>query len=47
MPVEDSTPTSNPYGPRPGGGISLPEDYQPWPAIKNRNVYLPGTEHPA
>ena len=34
----------NPYGPRPGGGISLPEYYKPWPAIKNRNMYLPGTE---
>jgi ribonuclease Z len=29
---------SNPYGPRPGGGISLPEYYRPWPAIKNRNT---------
>jgi ribonuclease BN (tRNA processing enzyme) len=28
----------------PGGGISLPEYYKPWPAIKNRNMYLPGTE---
>ena len=36
--------SKNPYGPRPGGGISLPEYYQPWPAIKNRNTYLPGTE---
>ena len=34
----------NPYGDRPGGGISLPEYYKPWPAIKNRNMYLPGTE---
>ncbi len=34
----------NPYGARPGGGISLPEYYQPWPAIKNRNFYAPGTE---
>ncbi len=34
----------NPYGPRPGGGISLPDYYQPWAAIKNRNMYLPGTE---
>jgi ribonuclease Z len=34
----------NPYGPRPGGGISLPEYYRPWPAIKNRNFYAPGTE---
>jgi ribonuclease Z len=36
--------SSNPYGPRPGGGISLPEYYKPWPAIKNNNLYLPGTE---
>ena len=35
---------TNPYGGRPGGGISLPEYYQPWPAIKNRNMFLPGTE---
>ena len=34
----------NPYGGRPGGGITLPEYYQPWPAIKNRNMFLPGTE---
>jgi ribonuclease Z len=34
----------NPYGSRPGGGLSLPEYYRPWPAIKNRNIYLPGTE---
>ena len=34
----------NPYGPRPGGGISLPEYYKPWPAITNRNMFLPGTE---
>ena len=37
-------PPENPYGARPGGGISLPEYYKPWPAIKNRNMYLPGTE---
>ena len=34
----------NPYGARPGGGISLPEYYRPWETIKNRNMYLPGTE---
>ena len=46
MPDTDAAipPAQNPYGPRPGGGISLPEYYRPWPAIKNRNVYLPGTE---
>ena len=37
-------PPQNPYGARPGGGISLPDYYKPWPAIKNRNMYLPGTE---
>ena len=34
----------NPYGSRPGGGISLPDYYRPWAAIKNRNFYAPGTE---
>jgi ribonuclease Z len=24
--------------------MSLPDFYRPWPAIKNRNMYLPGTE---
>jgi len=36
--------SANPYGGRPGGGISLPEYYRPWPAITNRNIFLPGTE---
>ena len=40
----DDCQQENPYGARPGGGISLPEYYKPWPAIKNRNLYLPGTE---
>jgi len=40
----DDCQPENPYGARPGGGISLPEYYKPWPAIKNRNMYLPGTE---
>jgi ribonuclease Z len=46
MPVEtsDRNAPQNPYGPRPGGGISLPDYYKPWPAIKNRNLYAPGTE---
>jgi ribonuclease Z len=35
---------SNPYGPRPGGGISLPDYYRPPLSISNRNVYFPGTE---
>jgi ribonuclease BN (tRNA processing enzyme) len=41
---ESQSQQKNPYGSRPGGGISLPEYYKPWPAIKNRNMYLPGTE---
>ena len=36
--------SSNPYGPRPGGGISLPDYYRPTPSVKNRNVYFGGTE---
>jgi len=43
-PTAESQPSKNPYGSRPGGGISLPEYYKPGPAIKNRNMYLPGTE---
>lgn len=27
-----------------GGGISLPDYQKPWPTIKNRNFYAPGTE---
>ena len=44
--TQDNTipPPKNPYGPRPGGGISLPDYYKPWAAIKNRNFYAPGTE---
>jgi len=38
--------TENPHGSRPGGGISLPDYYRPWAAIKNRNMYLPGTKIP-
>ncbi len=38
------TEPKNPYGAHPGGGISLPDYYQPWPAIKNRNFYAPGSE---
>ncbi len=34
----------NPYGKRPGGGISLPDYYRPMTTINNRNVYFPGTE---
>jgi ribonuclease Z len=36
--------SSNPYGRRPGGGISLPDYYRPTPSIKNRNAYFGGTE---
>ena len=35
---------SNPYGPRPGGGISLPDYYRPTPSVRNRNAYFGGTE---
>jgi len=42
--AQTNSESQNPYGPRPGGGISLPEYFKPWPAIKNRNMYLPGTE---
>ncbi len=38
------TNSKNPYGRRPGGGISLPDYYRPMPSINNRNVYFPGTE---
>jgi ribonuclease Z len=34
----------NPYGSRPGGGISLPDYYRPPMSISNRNAYFPGTE---
>ncbi|WP_200845964.1 guanitoxin biosynthesis MBL fold metallo-hydrolase GntH [Mycolicibacterium vanbaalenii] len=44
MAIGRSNEPSNPYGGRPGGGISLPEFYRPWPAIRNRNMFLPGTE---
>jgi ribonuclease Z len=39
------TDSKNPYGKRPGGGISLPEEYRPTPSVKNRNVFFGGTEH--
>jgi ribonuclease Z len=42
--ADGDPPPKNPYGARPGGGISLPDYYKPWPAIKNRNLYAPGTE---
>ena len=34
----------NPYGARPGGGVSLPDYYRPMPSLNNRNAYFPGTE---
>lgn len=34
----------NAYGAPPGTGISMPPYYLPTPSVKNRNVYLPGTE---
>jgi ribonuclease BN (tRNA processing enzyme) len=36
--------TENPYGRRPGGGISLPDYYKPTPYIGSRNNYFPGAE---
>jgi ribonuclease Z len=33
---------SNPYGRRPGGGISLPAEYRPTPSVTNRNYFPPG-----
>ncbi|MCZ6470607.1 MAG: twin-arginine translocation signal domain-containing protein, partial [Gammaproteobacteria bacterium] len=44
MAAEENCEPKNPYGDRPGGGISLPDYYKPWPAIKNNNLFLPGTE---
>ena len=38
--------SENPYGDRPGGGISMPDYYKPWPAIKNRNMYTRLTSEP-
>ena len=45
--ADGDPPPKNPYGARPGGGISLPDYYKPWPAIKNRNLYAPGHRNPA
>ena len=33
----------NPYGPRPGAGISLSGEYRPTPSVTNRN-YFPANE---
>ena len=35
---------SNPYGGRPGGGITLPPYYRPTPSIVGNNIYFPGQE---
>jgi len=35
---------TNPYGGKPGGGITLPEYYRPTPYIGNRNNYFPNSE---
>ncbi len=32
---------SNPYGARPGAGISLSQDYRPTPSVTNRNYFPP------
>jgi ribonuclease Z len=34
----------NVYGAPAGSGISMPPYYMPTPSVKNRNIYLPGTE---
>jgi ribonuclease BN (tRNA processing enzyme) len=34
----------NPYGGKPGGGISLPPYYKPTPSVMSRNNYFPGVE---
>ena len=34
----------NPYGGKPGGGISLPPYYKPTPYVLSRNNYFPGVE---
>ncbi len=34
----------NVYGAPPGSGISMPPYYLPTASVKNRNIYLPGTE---
>ena len=32
----------NPYGTKPGYGISLPDYYRPTPSVANRNFFAPG-----
>jgi ribonuclease BN (tRNA processing enzyme) len=40
----DPTTQKNPYGGKPGGGISLPPYYRPTPSVVSRNNYFPGVE---
>jgi len=42
---QQATPSEhNVYGAPPGSGVSMPPYYLPTPSVKNRNVYMPGTE---
>ena len=40
----EATAPKNPYGGKPGGGISLPPYYKPTPYVVSRNNYFPGVE---
>jgi ribonuclease Z len=40
---EASMPT-NPYGAKPGGGITMPPYYKPTPSVISRSTYFPGVE---
>jgi ribonuclease Z len=44
MAAAAESPSNNPYGPNPGGGISLPKYYKPGKSLRKRNLYVPGTE---
>ena len=44
MNAGDADEVHNPYGRRPGGGISLPDYFRPMTTLNNRNAYFPGTE---
>ena len=44
MNAGDADEVHNPYGRRPGGGISLPDYFRPMPSLNNRNAYFPGSE---
>ncbi len=41
---QDACVEHNPYGAPPGTGISMPPYYRPTPSVRNRNIYMPGTE---